>query len=230
MISIIIPTYNEEGYIGRTLMALRNCAGMDQCEVIVVDGGSTDGTVQDIEQLGVRVVRSAKGRAVQMNKGAAHATGDVLYFLHAESLPPLDFVAAISAALAEGAAAGCFRLGFDHDHWFLRFNCWFTRFTMNAFRYGDQSLFVCRDVFDRIGGFNEELIIFEDNDMVCRIGKEERFHVLKGVVRTSARKYLENGIYRMQLVFYYMYLIYKLRWSQERIVYTYRRLIKQDKI
>ncbi|MFZ1331254.1 MAG: hypothetical protein WAR83_03655, partial [Flavobacteriales bacterium] len=78
--------------------------------------------------------------------------------------------------------------------------------------------------------FNEELIIFEDNDMVCRIGKEERFHVLKGVVRTSARKYLENGIYRMQLVFYYMYLIYKLRWSQERIVYTYRRLIKQDKI
>ena len=73
MLSIIIPTYNEEGYIGRTLMALRSCAGIDQCEVLVVDGGSTDGTVREVEGLGIRVVHSFKGRAVQMNAGAAKA-------------------------------------------------------------------------------------------------------------------------------------------------------------
>ncbi len=230
MLSIIIPTYSEEGYIGRTLIALRSCAGIEQCEVLVVDGGSTDGTVREVEGLGIPVVHSLKGRAVQMNAGAANALGDTFYFLHAESVPPPDFVAEISVALAEGAAAGCFRLGFDHDHWFLRFNCWFTRFDVNAFRYGDQSLFVTKEAFDRIGGFKEELIVFEDNDIVCRLKQKGRFRVLSGIVRTSARKYVLNGVHRMQWIFYYMFLLYKMGCSQDRLVRSYRRLIKQDKI
>lgn len=230
MLSIIIPTYNEQGYVGRTLMALRSCVGIDQCEILVVDGGSTDGTVKEVEGLGIRVVHSPKGRAVQMNNGAAQAKGAVYYFLHAESIPPAGFVVDISNAIAAGATAGCFRLAFDHDHWFLRSNCWFTRFDVNAFRYGDQSLFVTKKAFERISGFKEELIIFEDNDIVCRLKDEGRFTVLRGVLRTSARKYVVNGIYRMQLVFYYMFLLYKLGWSQDDLLRTYRRLIKQDKI
>jgi len=230
MITIIIPTYNEAGFIGATLARLRAISGEAVREVIVVDGGSTDGTVEEALEGGARVVRSAKGRAAQMNAGAAAATTDLLYFLHAETLPPEDFAALIAAAMAKGAVAGCFRLSFDHDHWFLRTNCWFTRFDVQAFRYGDQSLFVRKDVFDAAQGYNERLIVFEDNEIVRRLKRSGPFKILSASVRTSARKYIENGVYRMQAIFYLMYFLYRAGCSQERLLRTYRKLITQDKL
>lgn len=230
MITIIIPTYNEAAFIGATLARLRAISGGAVREVIVVDGGSTDGTVEEALEGGARVVRSAKGRAVQMNAGAAAATTDLLYFLHAETWPPEDFTTLIAAAVAKGAGAGCFRLSFDHDHWFLRTNCWFTRFDVQAFRYGDQSLFVRKEVFDRAGGFDESLIVFEDNEIVRRLKRHGLFNIVRGAVRTSARKYIENGVYRMQAIFYLMYVLYRAGWSQERLLRTYRKLITQDKL
>ncbi len=199
-------------------------------EVIVVDGGSTDGTVEEARQGGARVLRSVKGRAVQMNVGAAAATTDQLYFLHAETLPPADFAALITEGFEQGAVAGCFRLSFDHDHWFMRANCWFTRFDVQAFRYGDQSLFVRKEVFDRAGGFDERLIIFEDNEIVRLLKRYGPFKILRASVRTSARKFLVNGVYRMHAIFYLMYFLYQAGWSQERLLHTYRKLIKQDKL
>lgn len=230
MITIIIPTYNEAGFIGATLARLRALSGEAVREVIVVDGGSADGTVKEALEGGARVVRSVKGRAVQMNAGAAAATTDLLYFLHAETLPPEGFAALIAAAVDKGAVAGCFRLSFDHDHWFLRTNCWFTRFDVQAFRYGDQSLFVRKEVFDRAGGFDERLIVFEDNEIVRRLKRSGPFKILSASVRTSARKYIENGVYRMQAIFYLMYFLYRGGWSQERLLRTYRKLITQDKL
>ena len=230
MITIIIPTYNEAAFIGATLARLRAISGGVVWEVIVVDGGSTDGTVEEALEGGARVVRSAKGRAVQMNTGAAAATTDLLYFLHAETLPPEGFTTLIALAVDNGAVAGCFRLSFDHDHWFLRANCWFTRFNVQAFRYGDQSLFVRKEVFDRAGGFDERLIVFEDNEIVRRLKRSGPFKILSASVRTSARKYIENGIFRMQAIFYLMYFLYRAGWSQERLLRTYRKLITQDKL
>ncbi|MDQ3100306.1 MAG: TIGR04283 family arsenosugar biosynthesis glycosyltransferase [Bacteroidota bacterium] len=231
MISVIIPTYNEEGYIGATVGAVLRAARKDLlAEVIVVDGGSTDGTTKEAEAAGARVITSLrKGRAVQMNVGAENAQGTILYFLHADSIPPGGFTQRIIDDARE-TIAGCFRLRFDHRHWFLRANCWFTRFDIQAFRYGDQSLFVKADAFQRTDGFNEQLVIFEDNEIITRLKKIGSFKVLPFCVQTSARKYLENGIYRMQGVFYLMWFMYSLGYSQEKLVNTYRVLIRQDKI
>ncbi len=231
MITVIIPTYNEEGFIGPTLALLQRHGDPRLIdEVIVADGGSHDRTVAEAEAQGARVVHAPKGRGVQMNHGAAQARSPILYFLHAESGPPQRFAQDIGQAVQRGATAGCYRLCFDHDHWFLRVNCWFTRFDVQAFRYGDQSLFVRREAFDAVQGFDERLTIFEDYDIIKRLRGQGPFRVLPGKVRTSARKYLQNGVYRMQAIFYAMYFLYRCGMPQERLLHTYRAWVRQDKI
>lgn len=150
MISIIIPTYNETDQIGKTISRINVAKGEYEAEIIVVDGGSIDDTIAIAKQFGATVVKSErKGRAAQMNKGASVAKYDILYFLHADSIPPNDFTSQILKGYEKGAACGCFRLAFDHDHWFLKANAWFTRFNVNAVRFGDQSLFVTKKSFKK---------------------------------------------------------------------------------
>src|SRR5690242_17441602 len=143
MISIIIPTYNEEGQIGKTLRHLFSCPGMEWVtEIIVADGGSVDNTLREAATAGAQgVISPGKGRAMQMNYGAAEATGSILYFLHADSLPPADFIGCILRSIEKGNDGGCFRLRFDCGHRFLRAVAWFTRFNSGLIRFGDQSLF-----------------------------------------------------------------------------------------
>lgn len=232
MISVIIPTFNEAAQIRTTLEWLRK-ADVDGWvdEIILADGGSSDNTVALAESEGVRVVRSGrKGRAAQMNAGAAVATASILYFLHADTLPPVRFSADIKAAMEKGFLAGCYRLRFDHDHWFLKANCWFTRFDVDAVRFGDQSLFVTKELFQRAGGFSEKHIVLEDQELIRRIKRVASFVVLPKAVTTSARKYLENGIYRTQGIFFIIYFLYRLGYSQQKLLTTYRTLIRQDKL
>jgi rSAM/selenodomain-associated transferase 2 len=232
MISIIIPAYQEEENIGQTVAYLRQAAAANQItEIIVVDGGSQDATLQKAVEGGAKAfVSPQKGRAAQMNTGAAFAEGEILYFLHADSVPPSSFANDILQALKQGYVAGCYRLKFDHNHWFLRANAWFTRFNVNAIRFGDQSLFVKREVFDRTGGFKEHLVVMEDQEIIGRIRRHGRFKVLNGYCTTSARKYLDNGVYRMQMLFFIIWLKYYMGYSQQHLVATYRRLIKQHKV
>ncbi len=121
-------------------------------------------------------------------------------------------------------------LSFDYQHWFLKFNCWFTRFDVDAFRFGDQSLFVTKEVFIRTGGFKEDLIVMEDQEIIQRLKKVGEFKIIRKKVITSARKYLENGIYKMQSIFFLIYFMYKLGFSQLTLLKTYKRLIKQNKL
>ncbi len=232
MISIIIPTYNEEGHIGETIRLLQQLTGLHaDCEFIVADGGSQDNTRAEAEQAGaVVLVSPRKGRAAQMNFGASMAKGSIYYFLHADSVPPAGFTDDIAAAVSRGYASGCYRLRFDHDHWFLRANSWFTRFNVNAIRFGDQSLFVQSGVFRKSGGFRETLLVMEDQEIIHRLKKLGKFTVLQGAVVTSSRKYLDNGIYRMQGIFFRIWLLYYLGYSQERLLKVYRRLIRKSKL
>jgi len=232
MISVIIPVYNEEQQIHNTItQVLKNDLAKLVTEIIVSDGGSTDQTVTVAVQTGATICHSSKkGRAAQMNQGAAIAKGDLLYFLHADTIPPPGFSSEIMKVLNQRTKAGCFMLAFDHRHWFLKANSWFTRFNIDAIRFGDQSLFLTKDVFKATGGFNETLIVMEDQEIVKRIRRFSDFVVIKKYVLTSARKYIENGVYKTQFVFYLIFFMHRLGYSQEQLVKTYKKLLLQNKI
>ena len=231
MFSIIIPTYNEAGQVADTIRKTRAANTEHEIEIIVADGGSSDDTFQIATASGASVVISErKGRAAQMNKGARSANGEILYFLHADSIPPQGFTTLISAAMKEGAKSGCFRLAFDYDHWFLKANAWFTRFDVNAVRFGDQSLFVTKEVFIKSGGFREDLLMMEDQEIIHRLKVHGKFKVMNGVVITSARKYVDNGVYRMQCIFYRLWVMYYVGYSQEQMLKVHKRLIRKHKL
>ncbi|MCA8833136.1 TIGR04283 family arsenosugar biosynthesis glycosyltransferase [Hymenobacter pini] len=232
MISIIIPTYNEAEAITALLGYLRQATDPDDAlEVLVVDGGSADDTAALARQAGATVLVSPrKGRAAQLNHGARQAQGEVLYFLHADSYPPPGFAAEVRRAVAQGYGAGCYRLAFDHSHWFLRFSAWCTRLPFTIVRFGDQSLFVRRDLFAGLGGYREELLVMEDQELVARLRAEGTFRLLPRAVTTSARKYLANGVFRLQGIFTLLVVLYKLGVPQHRLVQLYRRLIRQGKL
>lgn len=231
-VSIIIPTYNEADAIGELLGYLHlHTAQQPPPELLVVDGGSTDGTPHLARQAGATVLASPrKGRAAQLNYGAQQAQGELLYFLHADSYPPPGFLAELQQAVAQGYPAGSYRLAFDHPHWFLRFSAWCTRLPFTAVRFGDQSLFVRRELFAALGGYREDLVVMEDQDIVERLRARAAFRLLPGAVITSARKYLANGVFRLQSIFALVVLGYRLGVPQHRLVQFYRRFIRLGKL
>jgi rSAM/selenodomain-associated transferase 2 len=230
-ISIIIPTYNEAEGIGSLLSYLDQYSSGLIKEIIISDGGSTDATVNIAKSFHVQTVISPqKGRAAQMNYGASLASGQVFYFLHADTFPPKTFAQQIIAAYHKGFASGCFRLSFDHPSFFLKANCWFTRFNLTNVRFGDQSLFVSKEIFQKIGGFKNKMIVLEDQEIVTRIREHSKFIVLKDSVIASARKYIANGAVKTQAVYFLIYSMYKAGLSQQKLVTTYRKFIRQDKI
>ncbi|MDX1618942.1 MAG: TIGR04283 family arsenosugar biosynthesis glycosyltransferase [Balneolaceae bacterium] len=225
-ISIIIPVLNEAETIGRLVTELHRRENGAIGEIVVVDGGSADATVARAEEAGARVFASEeKGRAVQMDFGAERARFPMLYFLHADSRPPEQFDQKILRAHREGYPAGCFRLAFDWDHPVLNFYAWCTRFDLDAFRFGDQSLFISKELYDRIGGYKTGLILMEDNEIIRRIKNDQPFKILPDEVVTSARKYRANGVVRLQLIFTMIYVLFFLGISQERLIRIYKKFI-----
>lgn len=221
-ISIIIPTYNEQERIGKLLEHLEKCCAETPHEIIIADGGSKDRTVQIAEKSNAGVLHcSKKGRAAQMNEGAEHSNGTILYFLHADTFPPIDFVDHIRKSFEKGYRSGCFRLSFDAPHPFLKFYGWCTRFRWTLFRFGDQSLFVEKTLFHRIHGFDESMIVMEDQKMVRELKRVSRFCVADATVTTSARRYKRNGILRLQAVFFLIVVFYYLGASQDTLVHVY---------
>lgn len=230
-ISIIIPVYNEANGIGHLVRHLiKYDPEKSVSEIIVVDGGSTDTTRTKAREAGATIMSSDEpGRAVQMNTGAKTASGDILYFLHADSYPPRDYVERILESWHNGFHAGCFRLRFDTRHWLLNLYSWFTRFPFRPFRYGDQSLYIDRDLFYKIDGFRDDLIVMEDNEIIGRITRHTNFRIMDSPVTTSARKYLDNGIIRLQFIFTCVYLMYYLGFSQTTIVRFYKKTVRNGK-
>jgi rSAM/selenodomain-associated transferase 2 len=188
MISIIIPTLNEERAIGmllETLAALR-----PPVEVIVADGGSTDRTVGIVSERGARVIAAERGRGSQMRAGAARAQGDVLWFLHADTLPPPDAVEEIEEALRDNeTVAGNFAVRFDGDSPAARFLTWHYPLGRKlGLCYGESAIFVRRSAYDRAGGI-PEIPLFEDIELVRRVRRLGGFAHLPGVVVASSRRF-----------------------------------------
>lgn len=198
--SVIVPTLNEAKHIAATLRSIEDASG--QLELIVADGGSEDDTVARVQDIApdATVIQAPRGRARQMNTGAAQASGTILLFLHADTRLPAGAIASIRGALSDARiAGGCFRTSFDDTRspWM---RLWQARMWMrwHRFAFGDRGLFVRRSVFEAIGGFPDQPI-FEDLDMVRAIRQHGRFHFLDAAVVTSARRYQQHGAVRQQL-------------------------------
>ncbi|WP_452225052.1 TIGR04283 family arsenosugar biosynthesis glycosyltransferase [Lacinutrix chionoecetis] len=228
MISIIIPILNEAENIENLLFHLIDNASLQNIqEIIVVDGGSTDGSQEIVEKLDLKVklIHSEKGRAKQMNTGAKAASGDILYFLHADSFPPTHYDKYIIEEVKQNNQAGCFRLTFDNNHWWLRLASWLTQFKWRACRGGDQSQFITKALFDDIGGFDESYIIYEDNILINELYKRKEFVVINKKIKTSDRLYKRHGIWKLQ---YHFWTIYVKKWfgaSPENLLAYYKKHI-----
>ena len=187
-LTVIIPTLDEAHSINATLDALRALRG--SVELIVVDGGSKDGTTDIVRARGVRVIESGRGRGRQLHAGAQAARGEVLWFLHADTCPPPDAAEQIAAALADaGVVGGNFRLRFDGGSKAARFLTWlYPRLRRLGLCYGDSGIFVRREVYRRLGGF-EPFPIFEDLDFVRRLRRAGRVAHVPATLLTSARRF-----------------------------------------
>ena len=225
-ISIVIPVLNEADTIGKLLKHLNeNSSQQNISEIIIVDGGSTDGTIEIVTNIvssraqsrpyknlstaleeTITIITATKGRAIQMNTGARQAHGDILYFLHADSLPPKNFDQLIINEVEKGNLAGCFKMKFDHRHWWLRLASWLTHFKWRACRGGDQSQFITKTLFHDIGGYDEKYRIYEDNILINELYKRKQFVVIQDWIITSARLYNQKGIWRLQYHFWAIYI------------------------
>lgn len=227
-VSIIIPILNEVDAIHRLLLHIeKTISKTHPYEIIVVDGGSSDGSqklVQGIKD--VILVQTEKGRAKQMNAGAKIAKGCILYFLHCDSFPPTYFDLEIIKQVDTGNLAGCFRMKFDYNHPVLLVSQWFTRFNHISCRGGDQSLFIAKQLFDKINGFNESYVIYEDNEIIKRLYQEQQFVVIPKYLITSARKYRINGAWKLQYHFTVIHFKRKLGHSVESLLHYYRKNVK----
>lgn len=225
-LSVIIPTFNESKNIERLVRHLQQGVAQVRYEIIVVDGGSTDNTVEKARQAGATVSESPeKGRGFQMNYGVAQSKGDVLYFVHADVLPPHTFLDDIQKAIQEGYPVGCFAYRFDSDNKLLKFNEYCTRKNWVAVGGGDQSLYITREKFEAYKGF-KPLPIMEDFDFVWRIKEQEGFHIIQKEALVSARKYERNSYLRVQLANLIVFTLFRLGTNQNFLAKAYSKLLK----
>jgi rSAM/selenodomain-associated transferase 2 len=199
MISVIIPVYNEEKFIKETLSSL--FSNDKSIEVIVVDGLSLDATLEVVEQFPVRIVRCVRNRAAQMNEGAKVARGEALLFLHADAVIENDSFREIEKNLENGFVGGCLVQKINTEGLVYRFIEATGNIRARLFRvfYGDQAIFVRRDVFFEIGGFSE-VELFDDVIFSKKLNVAGKTIVLGKKVIASARRWQRQGVVKTTLI------------------------------
>lgn len=214
-ISVVIPALDEAERIPTVL----DSAMLPGIEVVVVDGGSRDGSASRARQAGARVLETGRGRARQLARGVAATRGDVLLLLHADTLLPRDWPEMVRGALAEPAVVGgAFRFAFDSGGPALGLLAWGARLRGSLLRlpYGDQALFVRRAVLECIGGI-PQVPILEDLDLVRQMKRRGRIALLPAPALTSARRHLERGVFKTAFVHILAALAWRLGVDRARI-------------
>lgn len=216
-ISIIIPTYNEESTIERLMETLEPLN--ERCEILFVDGGSTDGTLALLKDR-YPVIQSPKGRAKQMNKGAEESSGDVLFFLHCDSEVPATALEEIETVMKK-YRAGCFGIAFHSKHFFM----WTCRVISNhrikdrKVMFGDQGIFIDRELFFEAGMF-PNLPIMEDYQFSLTLKEMGvKLGIAKHRIYTSDRRFPKKTIPKL-----------KVMWEMNRLRKMYRDGVPIDRI
>jgi len=218
ILSIIIPVYNEKN-INKYLKKLP-----ENCEIIVVDGDGTS-TIETIKHDNIIKTSSKKGRANQMNHGAKQATSDILLFLHADTVLPKDAPLHVEMALkGKEIVAGAFDLDFDTKRKSLKFIAkvasWRSRKT--RLPYGDQAIFIKKDIFEKIGGY-ENIALMEDVNLMQKLKRKKlKIKILKQKVTTSSRKYEKNGLLYNVLRNWILLILYFLGVSPDKLAEFYK--------
>ncbi|MDI9245145.1 TIGR04283 family arsenosugar biosynthesis glycosyltransferase [Marinobacter sp. CHS3-4] len=227
-LSIIMPVWREAQTIESTLSGLQSLRQAGH-ELLVVDGGSDDDTVQLARPLCDRVIGSAPGRAVQMNAGAAVATGNVLVFLHADTLLPENALNHLADFQRSDAAWGRFDVRLSGRRPLFRVISWFInrRSWLSGIATGDQAMFVRRSVFERLGGF-AAIPLMEDVELSARLKRESRPFCISDPVTTDSRRWQKNGAWRT------VFLMWRIRWrfwrgdSPESLAKLYRADVRRE--
>ena len=223
MISIIVPVLNEEKALDASLKALAQLEG--DKEIIVVDGGSQDRSREIGRRYG-KLVEGPRGRARQMNYGASLAKGDIVWFVHADSRPAPTSLKDIEKAIGAGYIGGRFKLYFyDYKSFVLSY----IAFTSNLRRwvlkliFGDQAIFVRKDIFDGLGGY-KDIELMEDFDFSLRLHKAGRVKKLRTKIGSSARRFKEGGSLRVFLHMQKIKYLYLRGEDPEKLKEIYREV------
>lgn len=221
MISIVVPTLNEEARIGATIEALQALPG--EKEILVADGGSDDKTATIATELGVRVVPCQRGRGCQIRTAAAEATGDVLWFVHADSRPEAGALEAIRAALHNSAViGGNLSLVFEGEHYSAgQMTAIYPYLRWLGLSYGDAGIFIRRSVYEAIGGCRP-YPLFEDLDLIRRMKRHGRFVHLDARIYTSARRFTGSRYARVWALWITLQILYWAGVSPYRLARWYR--------
>ncbi|BAP18380.1 TIGR04283 family arsenosugar biosynthesis glycosyltransferase [cyanobacterium endosymbiont of Epithemia turgida] len=221
-ISIIIPVLNEETFILKTLNNLRT---NEAIEVIVVDGGSQDNTVQLLQNMGVKIIKLTQAsRSLQMNQGALLATGNILLFLHADTILPEGYDELILNSFSNSKiVGGAFKLKIDLSLFSLRLIEILVNWRSQIFSipYGDQGIFVKTSVFREIGGFTN-FPIMEDFEFMQKLNKRGKIVIVSAKVVTSGRRWQKLGVVKTTLINQLIILGYYLGVSPKKLVQWYR--------
>lgn len=224
LISIIIPVLNEAQMIKSTIQRLQENSRL-KIEIIVVDGGSQDDTAVIVQQLGVKMINvPGGGRGIQMNAGAKIAQGEILLFLHGDSQLPAKFADLIVQTLkSPGIIAGAFELRIDSNNSSLRWVEIFVKLRSHLWSlpYGDQAIFMTKQVFEDLGGFLN-LPIMEDFELVQRLKRQGKIAIAPAAVITSARRWQKLGVWQTTLINQFIILGYYLGISPLKLRDFYR--------
>lgn len=222
-ISIIVPAFDEASIIEQFLESLRERTG--DAEIIVVDGGSSDGTFELARNRCDRCLRSARGRALQMNSGAAVASGDIFWFLHVDTDVPADCVQEICDVFRDSeVAGGFFRIHIPSRRFVYRLTDSFAHYAglLLQMRFGDHGFFCRRAVFREIGGF-PELPLMEDAEFFRKLRQCGRIAIISSRLTSSPRRYEKIGPWRLTLTYGVIALFYFLRVPNSMLARIYRR-------
>ena len=222
VISIVVPILNEEAQLP-SLLGHLGCWRQQGCEVIFVDGGSHDRSVDLATRAGFMVVSAGAGRAVQMNIGAAVATGTTLVFLHADTRLPVDALQRIRSAFDGGRCWGRFDVTIEGGASLLRcvsvlMNL---RSRLTGIATGDQAIFVCRRTFERVGGFPAQQLM-EDIELSRRLLAIDRPVCIRSHATTSGRRWEKHGVLRTIFMMWRLRLYYWLGAAPQRLADRYQ--------